>query len=59
MRAGQENGFKRASIGFYIGNEVAERCYALAGFRFAEEKRHPDFEALTGAPGFRRFARDL
>lgn len=59
LRAGQADGFKRASIGFYIGNDVAERCYARAGFRFAEEKRHPDFEALTGAPGFRRFMRDL
>jgi len=28
-----------------------------AGFAFAEEKRDPAFEALTGSPGFRRFAR--
>lgn len=48
-------GHRRASIVFYIGNDVAERCYAKAGFSFAEEKRDPDFEALTGAPGFRRF----
>ncbi|MCO5130590.1 MAG: GNAT family N-acetyltransferase [Xanthobacteraceae bacterium] len=59
IRTGRESGFKHASIGFYIGNDVAERCYAKAGFCFAEERRHPDFEALTGAPGFRRFARDL
>lgn len=59
LRSGQANRFKRASIGFYIGNDVAERCYARAGFRYAEEKRHPDFETLTGAPGFRRFERDL
>jgi len=30
-----------------IGNEPAERCYAKAGFAFAEEKRDPAFEALT------------
>ena len=59
LAAGAHNGYKRAQITFYIGNEAAERSYARAGFRFAEEKRHPEFEAQTGAPGFRRFARDL
>jgi ribosomal protein S18 acetylase RimI-like enzyme len=57
--AGAEAGYTRASIAFYIGNEAAERCYAKAGFLFAEEKRHPEFEALTGAPGFRRFERTI
>lgn len=57
--AGARNGFKRAQITFYIGNDAAERSYARAGFAFAEEKRHPEFEALTGAPGFRRYAKDL
>jgi ribosomal protein S18 acetylase RimI-like enzyme len=59
LAAGKDAGCKRASIVFYIGNEAAERCYAKAGFAFAEEKRDPEFEALTGAPGFRRFERDL
>jgi RimJ/RimL family protein N-acetyltransferase len=44
---------------FYVGNEAAERCYAKAGFSFAEERRDPTFEALTGAPGFRRFERAI
>jgi ribosomal protein S18 acetylase RimI-like enzyme len=57
LAAGKEAGFARASISFLIGNEVAERSYAKAGFVFAEEKRDPAFEALTGSPGFRRFAR--
>lgn len=57
--AGRAAGFDRATITFYIGNEAAERCYARAGFSFAEEKRHPEFEALTGAPGFRRFQRAI
>jgi ribosomal protein S18 acetylase RimI-like enzyme len=55
--AGKDAGFMRASISFLIGNEIAERSYAKAGFAFAEEKRDPAFEALIGAPGFRRFAR--
>ena len=42
-----------------IGNEVAERCYAKAGFAFAEEKRDPSYEAITGSPGFRRFVREI
>jgi GNAT superfamily N-acetyltransferase len=57
LEAGRAAGYKRASITFLIGNEPAERCYAKAGFAFAEEKRDSAFEALTGAPGFRRFER--
>jgi GNAT superfamily N-acetyltransferase len=59
LAKGRAAGFKHASISFLIGNEAAERCYAKAGFCFAEEKRDPAFEALTGAPGFRRFTRAI
>jgi ribosomal protein S18 acetylase RimI-like enzyme len=59
LAAGKAAGFARASISFLIGNEPAERCYAGAGFVFAEEKRDSGFEALIGAPGFRRFARAI
>jgi len=57
LAEGAARGHGRASIMFYIGNEPAERCYAKAGFSFADERRDPTFEALTGAPGFRRFVR--
>lgn len=56
---GRAAGFSQASISFLIGNDPAERSYAKAGFVFAEEKRDPAFEALTGAPGFRRFVRTI
>lgn len=56
---GKQAGFSRASVTFVIGNVAAERCYARAGFSFAEEKRDAGFEALTGAPDFRRFARAI
>ena len=59
LAAGQAAGFRRASISFLIGNDAAERCYARAGFVFAEERREAAFEALTGAPGFRRFERAI
>lgn len=59
LAAGRASGFKQASISFLIGNEAAERCYAKAGFAFAEEKRASEFEAITGSPGFRRFTRAI
>jgi ribosomal protein S18 acetylase RimI-like enzyme len=59
LSAGQAAGFSRASITFLIGNDAAERCYARAGFTFAEENRDPAFEAMTGSPGFRRFTRAI
>ncbi|MGO4712717.1 GNAT family N-acetyltransferase [Bradyrhizobium sp. 2TAF24] len=59
LAEGRARGFSRAQITFYIGNDAAERSYARAGFSFAEEKRHPDFAALTGAAGFRRAAMTL
>jgi len=59
LAAGKAAGFSRASISFLIGNEAAERSYARAGFTFAEEKRDPAFEAVTGSPGFRRFVRAI
>jgi ribosomal protein S18 acetylase RimI-like enzyme len=59
LAAGKARGFTQASISFLIGNDAAERSYAKAGFAFVEEKRDAAFEALTGAPGFRRFARAI
>jgi translation initiation factor 4G len=59
LEAGRAAGFSRASIPFLIGNEAAERCYARAGFAFADEKHDAGFEALIGAPGFRRFVRAI
>ena len=59
LSTGKVAGFERASITFLIGNEAAQRCYAKAGFAFVEEKRHPDFEFITSAFGFRRFVRNF
>jgi hypothetical protein len=51
--------FTTPQITFYIGNRAAERSYIRAGFAFAEELRHPDFEAVTGSPGFCRYVRTI
>ena len=56
---GRSRGFTTAQITFYIGNRAAERSYVHAGFAFAEERRHPDFEAATGSPGFCRYVRAI
>jgi translation initiation factor 4G len=56
---GRKKGFKLAQVSYYIGNTSAESAYNKAGFKFADEKRHPDFEALIGCPGMVRLLRDL
>ena len=59
LEEGREKGFGQAQITFLIGNDPAERAYAKAGFTFAGERRHQDFAAAVGAPGLRRFVRQL
>jgi GNAT superfamily N-acetyltransferase len=58
VAVGRAHGCKTAQITFYIGNDAARQSYAKAGFRFAEERRHADFEAATGALGFCRYVRE-
>ena len=54
---GIERGFKVAQIGVLIGNTAAQRAYEGVGFRVADEKRDPTFEAALGCPGIRRMLR--
>jgi hypothetical protein len=56
---GRQRGFRHAQVTTFIGNSAAAFAYQKAGFRVAEEKRHPDFERLTGAPGLVRYERVL
>lgn len=51
--------FKRMQVSFFIGNTPAERAYTKAGFKFAEQKTAPDFQAALGIPGVIRYARDI
>jgi GNAT superfamily N-acetyltransferase len=55
----RSSGAGEAQITFFIGNDAAERAYAKAGFKLKDEKRHPDFEAATGAAGLRRYICEL
>lgn len=55
----RDAGFKRMQVSFFMGNTPAERAYAKAGFKFAEQKTAPDFKAALGIPGVTRYARDI
>ena len=46
-------------MGIDVGSTQAERAYRKAGFKYADEKRHPDFEALIGCPGMVRLLSDI
>ncbi len=56
---GRRRGFQQAQVTTLVGNAAAARVYEKAGFRVAEEKRHPDFERLMGSPGLVRYECDL
>jgi translation initiation factor 4G len=57
LEVGKKRGHSRAQIGVLIGNTAAQRAYEGAGFKVADEKRHPSFEATFGTPGVRRMLR--
>jgi GNAT superfamily N-acetyltransferase len=56
---GRTRDYDRAQITTFIGNESAIRGYERLGFQLAEERRHPEFEKVMGAPGLSRFERRL
>jgi GNAT superfamily N-acetyltransferase len=57
LEQGGAQGRSLAQVTYFIGNEAAERAYLRAGFQLADERRHPDFEAVAGTPGVRRVVR--
>jgi translation initiation factor 4G len=58
LETGRARGHRIAQLTVLIGNVAAQRAYEKAGFRIADEKRHRDFEATLGAPGFMRMVRE-
>jgi len=59
IEQGRAQGMRQAQICLFIGNEGAERAYERVGFRPEEERRDVTFESIAGAPGLRRYVRDL
>lgn len=58
LEAGRSRRHRMAQLTILIGNVAAQRAYEKAGFRVEGEKRHRDFEAALGAPGFMRMVRE-
>jgi ribosomal protein S18 acetylase RimI-like enzyme len=58
LEAGRVRGHRLAQLTILIGNAAAQRAYEKAGFSVRDEKRHRDFEAALGAPGFMRMVRE-
>jgi ribosomal protein S18 acetylase RimI-like enzyme len=56
---GRRRGHALAQLTILLGNAPAQRAYEKLGFKRAEERRHPDFEAAIGCPGLGRLTRDL
>jgi ribosomal protein S18 acetylase RimI-like enzyme len=56
---GQFRGHRIAQSTMLIGNTPAQRAYEKVGFVVDAEKRHPEFEAVIGAPGMMRLLRPL
>ena len=59
LEAGRSRGHHLAQISIIIGNTPAQMAYEKTGFLPDKEKRHPDFEAVVGAPGMLRLLRTL
>jgi GNAT superfamily N-acetyltransferase len=57
LAEGRQRGHTQFQIALLIGNTPAQRAYEGVGFKFVDEKRHPDFEATFGCPGVRRMQR--
>jgi GNAT superfamily N-acetyltransferase len=52
------SGYTRVQTSFFVGYQLAEHAYAKVGFKFAEEKCSPEFQASLGVRGLKRLARD-
>jgi ribosomal protein S18 acetylase RimI-like enzyme len=59
LERARASSYTRVQISFFVGNQLAERAYAKAGFKFAEEKCSAEFQASLGVPGLKRLARDI
>ncbi|MGH7923012.1 MAG: GNAT family N-acetyltransferase, partial [Candidatus Binatus sp.] len=59
LEIGHRKGHKFGQISVLINNDPAQTAYEKAGFKVADEKRHPDFQRAVGEPGMRRLLRAL
>lgn len=59
LEKGKRQGYAKAQVNMYIGNEPALKLYQKLGFVIAEEKRDVYFENTIGSPGMVSLVRDL
>ena len=59
LEEGKQRGCRLAELSTMIGNTAAQSVYLKCGFRFTDEKRSAEMEALMGSPGFVRMVREL
>ena len=59
LQEGRERGWRLAQITLFIGNRAAQSVYERCGFRWSDEQRCRELEALLGSPGFLRLLRSL
>lgn len=59
LEKGRREGFQKAQISIYIGNQPAQLAYEKHGFKIVDEKRHPHFETEIGSPGMARMMKNL
>lgn len=59
LARGKKQGYSKAQVNMYIGNEPALDLYRRFGFEIIEEKRDEYFEERIGSPGMLSLARDL
>lgn len=59
LEKGKRQGYSKAQINMYIGNEPALKLYRKFGFEIVEEKLDEYFQKSIGSPGMLSLVKDL
>jgi ribosomal protein S18 acetylase RimI-like enzyme len=59
LARGKSQGYEKSQLSVLISNTPARRAYEKAGFRYVNEKRNSEFEAVYGDYGIVNMMRDL
>ena len=59
LAIGKQQGYSKAQVNMYIGNEPALRLYRKFGFEIIEETRDAYFEQNIGSPDMLSLTKDL
>ena len=59
LEIGKDQGYLKAQVNMYIGNEPALNLYGKLGFEIVEETRDEYFEQNIGSPGMLSLAKEL